>query len=67
MSDEVILRVNRRDAGRILSGLRERQRKLKKGVTKFGDEFDPEKGKNMLEGLEAYNNLIQSVEGQINA
>lgn len=57
--------VDERDAGRIFSGLRERQRKLARGVQKFGSDFDPVLGANMAEGLEAYNRLITLIEGQI--
>lgn len=64
--EEVVLRVSRRDAGRILSGLRERQRKLAKGIAKFGENFDPVLGKNMTDGKEAYVRLINQVEQQLN-
>jgi hypothetical protein len=52
-----------RDVGRILSGLRERRKRLTRGITKFGDDFDPDKGRNMTDALEAYETLITLIEG----
>lgn len=63
--EEVVIRVSRRDAGRVLSGLRERHRKLTKGIGKFGEKFDPVLGKNMTDGKEAYERLISQVEQQL--
>jgi hypothetical protein len=54
--------LDRRDVGRILSGLRERYRKLDKGVKKFGDDFDADKGANMLDARDAYAKLIDLLE-----
>lgn len=54
--------LDRRDVGRILSGLRERKRKLDKGLSKFGDDFDPEKGANMLDARASYDRLIKLIE-----
>ena len=54
--------LDRRDLGRIMSGLRERKRKLDKGIAKFGDDFDPEKGRNMLDARDSYDRLIKILE-----
>lgn len=56
------LTLNRREAGRLLSALRERHRRLEKGVRKFGDDFDPALGGNMLEGMREYQALIYKVQ-----
>lgn len=56
------LSFDRREGGRILSALRERQRKLDKGVAKFGDDFDPALGGHMLEGAQAYKVLIHKIQ-----
>jgi len=61
----ITIEVDERDAGRILAGLKERQKKLQKGVTKFGDDFDPQLGANMVEGLSAYNRLVSYLEKTI--
>lgn len=67
MSRPVILPpLDRRDVGRILSGLRERKRKLDKGIAKFGDDFDQEKGANMLDARDSYGKLIQLIEKETN-
>jgi hypothetical protein len=55
-----------RDVGRILSGLRERKRKLDKGIAKFGDDFDAEKGANMLDARDSYGRLIKLIEKETN-
>lgn len=60
--DEITITLNRRDVGRVLSGLRERHRKLQKGITKFGDDFDDEKGRNMLDARDSYAKLIALIE-----
>lgn len=66
MQDEPItLRVSRRDAGRLLVVVRERTRKLQRGVTKFAENFDPIKGQNMVEGLAAYKALEAQLEDQM--
>jgi hypothetical protein len=52
-----------RDIGRILSGLRDRRKRLKRGIEKFGDDFDPDKGRNMTDALASYERLINIVEG----
>ncbi len=52
-----------RDVGRILSGLRDRERRLENGINKFGDDFDPEKGQNMVEALASHKKLISLIEG----
>lgn len=54
--------LDRRDVGRILSGLRERKRKLDKGIAKWGDDFDPDKGANMLDARASYDSLIKRIE-----
>jgi len=46
-----------RDIGRLLVGVRSRIGKLEKGIARFGDDFDPEKGKNMIASLEAHKSL----------
>lgn len=50
------------DYNRIVRGLKYRQKRLKGGIEKFGEDFDPEKGKNMTDGLEGYTNLIEKLE-----
>lgn len=65
MSDSVTLKLSRRDVGRILSGLKERHRKMHRGIEKFGEDFDPVKGANMLEGEKAYRALIDDIEDQL--
>ena len=55
-----------RDVGRILSGLRERRKRLTRGINKFGDDFDPDKGRNMTDALESYERLISIIEGVSN-
>lgn len=50
------------DYYRILRGLKYREKRLSNGIKKFGDNFDPEKGKSMTEGLERYTNLIEQLE-----
>lgn len=63
MADLITLpALERRDVGRILSGLRERKRKLDKGIAKFGDDFDDEKGRNMLDARDSYGKLITLIE-----
>lgn len=57
------IELNPRQVGRVLSALRDRERRIKKGLDRFGDNFDPEKGKNLLEGSEAYRQLITIFEG----
>lgn len=57
MSDEVCIRLSRRDVGRLLTGVRERRKKLQRGLAKFADEFDPVLGVNLTEGFEAYSAL----------
>lgn len=52
-----------RDVGRILSGLRERKKRLTRGIGKFGNDFDPDKGQNMTDALTAYKSLIKTIEG----
>ena len=61
----ITIEVDERDAGRILAGVKERQKKLSKGVNKFGDDFDPQLGANMVEGLAAYNRLVSNLEKAI--
>lgn len=63
--DEVLIKVTRRDAGRLLALVRERKRRLKKGIDKFGDDFDPKLGANMIEGLEAFTELLNVVQDSI--
>jgi hypothetical protein len=58
--------LDRRDVGRILSGLRERKRKLDKGIAKFGDDFDQDKGANMLDARDSYDRLITLLEKETN-
>jgi len=58
----IILELDDRDTGRVLSGLRERRRKIEKTISKFGTDFDPEKGASMLEGLAAHVSLIEEIE-----
>jgi hypothetical protein len=53
------LKLSRRDVGRLLVCVRERRRKLTRGIAKFGDSFDPEQGANMTEGLAAFTALEQ--------
>jgi hypothetical protein len=67
MEDELItLRVSRRDAGRLLKLSTDRQRKFRKGIDKFGDDFDAELGHNMVEGEKAYRQLAETIERAIN-
>lgn len=54
--------LNRRDIGRLLAGVRERKRKFERGLKKFSNDFDPEKGKNMQEGYDAYCELEEKLE-----
>lgn len=61
----IYLQLTNEDAGRVLAGLKERQRKLKRGVTKFGADFDPVLGANMAAGLAEYDRLIPIVEKAI--
>jgi hypothetical protein len=49
--------LSRRDIGRLLVGVRERLRKLDRGLSKFGDNFDPSLGANMTEAREAYSRI----------
>lgn len=51
------LRLSRRDVGRLLVGVRERRRKLERGLAKFADNFDPQLGANMKDGFAAYTAL----------
>lgn len=64
-NDMVTLRLSRRDVGRLLVGVRERKRKFKKGLTKFADNFDAEKGVNLKEGFEAYNALEKKLQRKL--
>lgn len=59
------IQVDRRDAGRILNVLRERHRKIARGLTKFGTDFDPTLGANIVESEAAFRALIQKVEGYV--
>lgn len=54
--------LDRREAGRLLSALRERHRKLDKTIGKFGDDFDPDLGGGMLEARDAYKAIIHKVQ-----
>jgi hypothetical protein len=66
MSKITLPPLDARDVGRILSGLRERKKRLERGITKFGEDFDPEKGQNMTDALLAYKRLITIIEGVSN-
>lgn len=57
----ITLEVSRRDAGRLLKLTTDRQRKFAKGIAKFGDDFDPELGHNMIEGQKAYAALAATI------
>lgn len=51
------LELSRADVMRLLAGVRERKRRAEHGLKKFADNFDPEKGKNLLESFEDYERL----------
>jgi len=53
----VTITLSRRDVGRLLVGVRERCKKLQRGLNKFADNFDPELGANLTEGFAAYSDL----------
>lgn len=59
------LNLSERDVGRLLSVVRERRRKLERGMEKFSTNFDPVLGKNMKEGLDAYVALEASLKEQM--
>ena len=59
------IQVDRRDAGRILSALRERHKKMRKNIEKFGDDFDPEKGAGMVEGYRDMQRLIHHIQEEM--
>lgn len=59
------LKVSREDAARLMSYARERRRKAEKGLTKFADNFDPEKGANLRAGFEAASALERYIQEQI--
>lgn len=59
------IELDERELSRVLSALRERQRKFKKSIDKFGDDFDPEKGESLLEGAKAYTLLIRKIQEQV--
>lgn len=47
------LNITREEAGRLASYARERRRKAKRGLDKFADNFDPEKGQGLQAAYEA--------------
>jgi hypothetical protein len=53
----VNLSLSRRDIGRLLVGVRERRKKLERGLNKFAENFDPKLGINLTEGYAAYSDL----------
>jgi hypothetical protein len=53
----VTITLSRRDVGRLLVGVRERRKKLQRGLDKFADNFDPTLGVNITEGFAAYSDL----------
>lgn len=57
--DTIDLRLPRRDVGRLLALTTERRKKLDRGVAKFGKDFDPALGANMVESREAFTALEQ--------
>lgn len=59
--DIVTLKLDRRDVGRVLSLVRQRLKKLKKGIDKFGDDFDPELGGSMIEAYRAMSNIEEEL------
>jgi hypothetical protein len=61
------LRVSEREMGRLLAVVRERRRKLERGLTKFADDFDPIKGANMRDSHQAYAALDQALTEAMNA
>jgi hypothetical protein len=54
---DITLTLSRRDIGRLLVGVRDRRKKLERGLKKFSDNFDPVLGVNLKEGFEAYSAL----------
>lgn len=64
---DIQLNVTRADAGRLLAYTRERRKKAKKGLDKFADNFDEEKGANMRSAYEAACAIERDLKEKIDA